>query len=101
MKKFFRQLYEDTKHDLAQAYKTRSRRVLLACTLPPWVMILIEMIILCSLDKFPWFLALMAFLYCLLIIFDSEHLLCIGYCLMDWIILLLFTFRCFIPEFTA
>lgn len=101
MKKFFGRVYKLIKYDLARAYKTRSRRVLLACSLSPWIMILIEMIVLCSLDRFPWFLALMTFLYCLLLIFDAEHLLCIGYSLIDWIILTIFTFLYFIPKFTS
>lgn len=101
MKKFFRELYEDTKHELAQAFKLRSRRVLLACELPPWIVILIEMIILCSLDLAPWFLAAIAFGYCLLLIFDSEHTVSMIQCLGAWIILALFTLRYFIPEFTS
>lgn len=101
MKKFFGRVYKLIKYDLARAYKTRSRRVLLACSLSPWIMILIEMIILCSLDIFPWFLAAIAFGYCLLLIFDSEHTVSMIQCLGAWIILALFTLRYFIPEFTS
>lgn len=101
MKKYFRELCADAKHELAQAYKTRSRRVLLACELPPWIMILIGMIILCSLDLAPWVLAVSSFIYCLLIIFDSEHLVSIIQCIVAWIILILFILRYFIPEFVA
>ena len=100
MKKFFRELYADTKHEFAQAYKTRSRRVLLACELLPLIVIVIETIILCSLDLASWIFAVFSLIYCLLVIFDFERA-SIGHCIGYWIILIFYTLRIFIPEFVA
>lgn len=100
MKKFFRELYADVKHEFAQAYKTRSRRVLLACVIAPLIMIVTETIILCSLNLASWILAVFPIIYCLLVIFDFERA-SIGHCIGYWIILVLFTLRYFIPEFVA
>lgn len=73
MKKFFRELYADTKHEFAQAYKTRSRRVLLACELLPLIVIVIETIILCSLDLASWIFAVFSFICVFLYILSFGY----------------------------
>ncbi len=84
--------------EVRYAFRRRSKRVLLAVQMAAWVVILVESVIMSICTDFSWFVAILVFQYCILIIIDSKHLLSIVQCITEWGLAVIFTIMVFVRQ---